>query len=50
MLIAERKRVKKQINQIHDPEDKREPQAQYWNLNTFVREVPEKIKEDTSRS
>ena len=37
MLIAERKRVKNQINQIQDPEEKRELQAQYWTLNIFLK-------------
>ena len=44
MLIAERKRVKNQINQIQDPEEKRELQAQYWTLNTFVKRSARKDK------
>ena len=44
VLIAERKRVKKQINQIQDPEEKRELQAQYWTLNTFVKRSARKNK------
>ena len=44
MLIAERKRVKNQINKIQDPEEKRELQAQYWTLNTFVKRSARKDK------
>ena len=44
MLIAKRKRVKNQINQIQDPEEKRELQAQYWTLNTFVKRSARKDK------
>ena len=44
MLIAERKRVKKKINQIQDPEGKRELQAQSWTLNTFVKRSARKDK------
>ena len=46
MLIAERKRVKNQINQIKDPKEKRELQAQYWTLNIFVKRSARK---DTRR-
>ena len=44
MLIAERKWVKNQINQIQDTEEKRELQAQYWTLNTFVKRSARKDK------
>ena len=44
VLIAERKRVKNQINQIQDPEEKRELQAQYWTLNIFVKRSARKDK------
>ena len=44
VLIAERKRVKNQINQIQDPEEKRKLQAQYWTLKTFVKRSTRKIK------
>ena len=44
VLIAERKRVKSQINQIQDPEEKRELRAQYWTLNTFVKRSARKDK------
>ena len=44
VLIAERKRVKNQINQIQDPEEKRELQAQYWTLKTFVKRSARKDK------
>ena len=44
VLIAERKRVENQINQIQDPEEKRELQAQYWTLNTFVKRSARKDK------
>ena len=44
MLIAERKRVKNKINQIQDPEEKRELNAQYWTLKTFVKRSSRKDK------
>ena len=44
MLIAERKPVKNQLNQIQDHEEKRELQAQYWTLNTFVKRSASKDK------
>ena len=36
-LIAERKRIQNQTNQIQDLEEKRELKAQYWTLSTFVK-------------
>ena len=44
VLIAEKKWVKNQINQIQDPEEKKELQAQYWTLNTFVKRSTRKDK------
>ena len=44
VLIAKRKRVKNQINQIQDSEEKRDLQAQHWTLNTFVKRSVRKDK------